>query len=181
MAVGSLWTRAGKAAVGWGLGRDPPHRGSGRHSGCQDAPGIKPVTVQWKCVWFPSGPPGKSLLSVSLTNGGYRISGDLPRDVPAESPGWGPGATDSWTAFSEGGHRMVPKPCLRWGRCMDSAGVTFWSVQRTAVSGAGWHVGPLSAPRLCLPVPFEASRKVNLIHRHNCTRWRVRDQVCISG
>lgn len=50
--------------------------------------------------------PGKSLLSVCLTKGGYRISGDLPRDVPAESPGWGPGGTDSWTAFSEDGRKL---------------------------------------------------------------------------
>ena len=91
---------------GVGPGPGTPTQGLRETQGCQDPPGIKPVSVHWKCVCFTSGPPGKSLLSACLTKGGYRISGDLPRDVPAESPGWGPGETDSWTAFSEGGHRL---------------------------------------------------------------------------
>lgn len=91
---------------GVGPGPGTPTQGLRETQGCQDPPGIKPVSVHWKCVCFTSGPPGKSLLSACLTKGGYRISGDLPRDVPAESPGWGPGGTDSWTAFSEGGHRL---------------------------------------------------------------------------
>lgn len=98
MAVGGPVEKSWEGRVGRGLEPGTPHEGSGRHRGRQDPPGIKPVT--------PPDLPGMSLQSMRLTKGGYRISEDLHGHVPAKSPGWGPGGTDSWTVFRKGGHRL---------------------------------------------------------------------------
>lgn len=98
MAVGGPVEKSWEGRVGRGLEPGTPHKGSGRHRGRQDPPGIKPVT--------PPDLPGMSLQSMRLTKGGYRISEDLHGHVPAKSPGWGPGGTDSWTVFRKGGHRL---------------------------------------------------------------------------
>lgn len=172
VTVGGLWKRAGKAAVGRGLGRAPPYGGSGRPRRCQDPPGIKPVALQWKRTCLPSGPPGEAPPARASKKGGCRSSEDLHGGVPAESAGWGSGGTDSWTVVSKGGHRpdgseasSVLGTLCGFGpghflECPEDSGA--WG--RMACGAA--H-SALTVP----PTPFEASRKLNLTHRHNCARW----------